>query len=46
MIDYDKRETITLGELMPNWWGEERMAAGIEDLDQSQVKINEVEDAR
>ncbi|MDU2657814.1 MAG: hypothetical protein E7C60_07980 [Clostridium perfringens] len=33
MIDYDKRETITLGELMPNWWGEERMAAGIEDLD-------------
>lgn len=46
MIDYDKRETITLGELMPNWWGEERMAAGIEDLDQSQVKISEVEDAR
>ena len=33
MIDYDKREAITLGELMPNWWGEERMAAGIEDLD-------------
>lgn len=33
MIDYDKRETITLGELMPNWWGEECMAAGIEDLD-------------
>ncbi|VEE21938.1 cytidine/deoxycytidylate deaminase family protein, putative [Streptococcus equinus] len=31
MIDYDKRETITLGELMPNWWGEERMADGIED---------------
>ena len=33
MIDYDKRETITLGELMQNWWGEDRMAAGIEDLD-------------
>ena len=21
MVDYDKRETITLGELMPKWWG-------------------------
>lgn len=24
MIDYEKRETITLKELMPNWWGKER----------------------
>ena len=24
MVDYDKRETITLGELVPMWWGEER----------------------
>lgn len=21
MLDYDKREIITLAELMPNWWG-------------------------
>jgi len=26
MIDYEKRETITLKELMPNWWGKERYA--------------------
>ena len=24
MVDYDKRETITLGELVPMWWEEER----------------------
>lgn len=24
MVDYDKRETVTLGELIPNWWGDER----------------------
>ena len=24
MVDYDSRQTITLGELMPFWWGEER----------------------
>lgn len=24
MVDYEKREIITLAELMPNWWGEER----------------------
>lgn len=24
MVDYDKRETITLEELIPNWWGDER----------------------
>ena len=24
MVDYEKRETVTLGELMPAWWGEER----------------------
>lgn len=24
MVDYEKRETVTLGELMPAWWGEKR----------------------
>lgn len=24
MVDYGKRETVTLGELTPNWWGMER----------------------
>ncbi|WEV43902.1 cytidine deaminase [Lactobacillus sp. ESL0684] len=24
MVDYQKRQTITLNELMPNWWGNER----------------------
>ena len=24
MVDYDSRKTITLGKLMPKWWGEER----------------------
>ena len=24
MVDYEKRETVTLGELMPKWWGVER----------------------
>lgn len=24
MVDYEKKETITLGELMPLWWGDER----------------------
>ncbi|MBM7642629.1 cytidine deaminase family protein [Streptococcus loxodontisalivarius] len=33
MLDYDKGETITLGELMPLWWGQERMDAGIDGLD-------------
>lgn len=23
MIDYDTRKTVTLGELMPNWWASE-----------------------
>ena len=23
MTDYDRRETVTLGELMPAWWGDE-----------------------
>lgn len=26
MVDYEKRETVTLKELMPKWWGEERYA--------------------
>ena len=24
MVDYEKRETVTLKELLPNWWGMER----------------------
>ena len=24
MVDYESRKTITLGELMPLWWGEDR----------------------
>lgn len=24
MVDFETRETVTLGELMPNWWGYER----------------------
>lgn len=24
MVDYDSRKTITLGEILPLWWGEER----------------------
>lgn len=24
MVDYEKRETVTLEELVPNWWGVER----------------------
>lgn len=24
MVDYEKRETITLKELIPDWWGKER----------------------
>lgn len=24
MTDYDRRETVTLGELLPDWWGMER----------------------
>ena len=26
MVDYEKRETVTLQELMPTWWGKERYA--------------------
>lgn len=26
LIDYEKRETVTLKELMPRWWGKERCA--------------------
>ena len=26
MVDYETRETVTLKELMPNWWGKERYA--------------------
>ena len=24
MVDYESRQTVTLGELMPAWWGDER----------------------
>ena len=24
LVDYETRQTITLGELLPNWWGEYR----------------------
>lgn len=27
MVDFEKRETLSLKELMPNWWGKERYAA-------------------
>ena len=27
MVDYEKRETVTLAELMPRWWGMERYEA-------------------
>lgn len=27
MADYDSRETVTLGNLIPNWWGMERYEA-------------------
>lgn len=26
MVDYDKRETVTLEELTPKWWGMDRYA--------------------
>ena len=26
LVDYETRETITLKELLPNWWGKERYA--------------------
>ena len=26
MVDYEKRETLTLKELLPQWWGKERCA--------------------
>ncbi|CAK1238077.1 cytidine deaminase family protein [Fructobacillus fructosus] len=25
MVDYQKRSTVTLAELMPHWWGEQRL---------------------
>ena len=26
MVDYESRETVTLKETMPNWWGKDRYA--------------------
>lgn len=34
MVDFAKRETITLGQLHPAWWGEERLA----QLSENEVK--------
>ena len=31
MVDYDKRKTVTLKELMPLWWGKERSAESRSD---------------
>lgn len=31
MVDYDKRETITLSQLLPMWWGEERYTHANDD---------------
>ena len=28
MTDYNSRKIVTLGELMPNWWGESRYKTG------------------
>ena len=30
LVDYEKRETVTRGELMPDWWGEIRLRAAKE----------------
>ena len=24
LLDYDEKKTVTLRELMPNWWGDDR----------------------
>ena len=31
MVDYEKREIVTLEELMPKWWGMERYNKQIDD---------------
>jgi cytidine deaminase len=31
LVDYEKRETITLKALLPHWWGEERYQAADSD---------------
>lgn len=36
MVDYESRKTITLGELMPFWWGEERANQRTENLSQEE----------
>jgi hypothetical protein len=28
MTDYETRKTVTLGELVPGWWGESRYKTG------------------
>ena len=30
LVDYESRQTVTLGELMPAWWGESRYRASAE----------------
>ena len=32
MVDYAKRETITLEELLPMWWGEERYQKAMHEI--------------
>ena len=36
MVDYESRKTITLGELIPHWWGEERANQRTENLSQEE----------
>ena len=31
LVDYETRETVTLRELMPDWWGKERYAEAPDD---------------
>ena len=30
LVDYESRQTVTLGELMPAWWGESRYRTSAE----------------
>lgn len=31
LVNYETRETVTLGDLCPNWWGTDQMAAEIKE---------------
>lgn len=41
MVDYETRQTITLGELLPLWWGEER-AQQFEESRKTRLKVYEI----